>query len=206
MLVSVLPLFLNLLIPLLYNAAISDLDTYVSIQDLLNAAFCALSVNTNLAYCRAEDDVGRYMYALQLAHLLLVTLKQEERMNRNESAEEMKIEAVEESAVENLLTAREMVQAREKGNRFEELLTNMAPMASTQYKNDPANFAHRAAPGTPHYQAAPTPPPRTPPTRTPPMTPQHNMPSETEYQNRRISETEYLPPPHTPPSHTPPRT
>ena len=38
------------LLPLLYNEAMSDLDTYVSIQDLLNAAFCASSVNTNLEH------------------------------------------------------------------------------------------------------------------------------------------------------------
>ena len=85
------------LIPLLYNADMSDLDTYVSIDDLLNSAFRATSVDTNLAYRQEEDDVGRYMYAPQLAHLLLVTLKKEERKNRNESAEEMKIEALEDS-------------------------------------------------------------------------------------------------------------
>ena len=38
------------LLPLLYNEAMSDLDTYVSIQDLLHTAFCAAYVDTNLDY------------------------------------------------------------------------------------------------------------------------------------------------------------
>ena len=71
---------------------------------------------------------------LPASDLEIVTLKQEERMNQNESVEEMKIEPEKDSdsTVENPLTVCEMEQTREKGNRFEELLTNMTPMASTQ--------------------------------------------------------------------------
>ena len=35
-------------VQLLYNDSMSDLDVYVSIQDLLNAVFCATAVDTNL--------------------------------------------------------------------------------------------------------------------------------------------------------------
>ena len=74
----------------------NDFDTYVSIEDFLKATFCVTAVNTNIDHRREEEDVGRYMYAPQLACLLLVTLKTQERNNNNEAAEESKIEAVEE--------------------------------------------------------------------------------------------------------------
>ena len=144
------------LIPLLYNADINDLDTYVSIDNLLNAAFRASSVDTNLAYRREEDDVGRYMYAPQLAHLLLVTLEKEEGKNRNESAEETKIEALKDSE-----EAKTETVVESQIDLFERLVTNMAPMASTQHENDPANFSRHNV--------------STPPTRTPLTTPRYNM-------------------------------
>ena len=74
----------------------NDLDTYVSIEDLLKATFRVTAVDTNIDHRREEEDVGRYMYTPQLAHLLLVTLKTQERNDNNEAAEESKIEAVEE--------------------------------------------------------------------------------------------------------------
>ena len=84
------------LIRLLYNVDMNDLDTYVSIDNLLKASFCATSIDTNIDYCRGEEDVGRYIYAPQPAYHLLVILR-EEQMNQNVSAEEMKIEAEEDS-------------------------------------------------------------------------------------------------------------
>ena len=64
----------------------------IRIQDLLLTAFRASYFDTNLKHRREEEDVGRYMYAPQLAYHLKVTLR-EERMNQNASAEEMKMEA-----------------------------------------------------------------------------------------------------------------
>ena len=77
------------------------------------------------------------MYAPKLAFHLKVSLR-EERTNQNTSAEEMKIEAEEDSdsAAENPLTEHEVEQAR---------------LASIKYANVQANFAHLAARGTPHH-------------------------------------------------------
>ena len=74
----------------------SDLDTYVFIQDLLHTAFRAAYVDTNLDYCRDKEDVGRYMYAPKLAFHLKASLR-EEWTNQNASTEEMQIEAEEDS-------------------------------------------------------------------------------------------------------------
>ena len=97
------------LLPLLYNEAMSDLDTYVSIQDLLHTVFRAAYVDTNLNCRRDEDDVGRYMYSPKLAFHLKTVLG-EERKNQNASAEETKIEAEEDSdsAAETPLTEHEV--------------------------------------------------------------------------------------------------
>ena len=62
------------LIPLLYNNTMNDLDTYVTIDELLKTTFCATAVDINVLYRRKDDDIGRYMYAPQLAHLLDTTL------------------------------------------------------------------------------------------------------------------------------------
>ena len=182
----------------------SNLDTYVSIQDLLHTVFRAAYVDTNLNCRRDEDDVGRYMYSPKLAFHLKTALG-EERKNQNASAEETKIEAEEDSdsAAETPLTEHEVEQAR---------------LASIKYANVPANFAHLGARGTPHHQTAATPPPRTPTTRgtvnynrdavhtinvrLPSLT-RRDGESETEYRERRISATEFPPPSDTPPE--PPR-
>ena len=51
------------LISPLYNTEMSDLNTYVSIQDLLKAIFCATGVNINLNICRdlKLETHGRYV-------------------------------------------------------------------------------------------------------------------------------------------------
>ena len=61
------------IIQLLNKKGMSDLDVYVSIQDLLNAVFCATVVNTNLNMRKdtQAESIGRYVYSATLADCLL---------------------------------------------------------------------------------------------------------------------------------------
>ena len=65
------------LTPLLYNTEMSDLDTYIFIQDLLKATFRATAVDINLNTCRDSkpETHGRYVYSATLVNYLLLPFK-----------------------------------------------------------------------------------------------------------------------------------
>ena len=109
----------------------NDLDTYVTIDELLKTTFCAIAVDINVLNRRNEDDIGRYMYAPQLAHLLDTTLKAQQKIDNSESAEESKIAAVEDEDLDEAMIAA-VERSTTTMERFERLLTNMTPMASAQ--------------------------------------------------------------------------
>ena len=105
----------------------NDFDTYVSIDKLLKATFCATVVDINVLHRRQDNDIGGYLYALQLAHLLDTTLKAQQMNDNNESTEKLKSAAVEESEESTTDAVEESTI-----DQFKRSLTNMTPMASAQ--------------------------------------------------------------------------
>ena len=141
------------LISVLYNHAMNDLDTYVAIDELLKTTFRASAVDINVLHRRNTDDIGRYMYAPQLAHLLKSALK----ADRSESVEESKIALGEDEDLDETTIA--AIDAAEPTTNVDPLFDNMT---QTQPDLSLINVP-------------------TPPTRSPPRSPGYDPPLYVHY-------------------------
>ena len=125
-----------------------DLDKYVAIDELLKTTFCASAVDINVLHHRNTDDIGRYMYAPQLAHLLRSTLKAQQKSDRSESAEESKIASGEDEDLDEATIA--AIDAAEPTTNVDLLFDNMTrtqPDLSLIHVPTPPTWSPPRSPG-----------------------------------------------------------